>query len=170
MPFRWIHEALPLAICIALMVLAVWGFRALRQLRPWPRISLRCCTVVLIVISGLALCLVIAGLCFMESHSALVFSPNRNHAAQVENVDEGAVGGNTSVVLYSIAGFREEQVLGGEFGIVEQHNLHWDGNGRLIITYGGVYGEPPVCYNARDVEIHCQPATIDEIREARSDK
>ena len=163
MPFRWVHEALPLAICIALMLLAVWGFRALRQLRPWLRISLRCGAVVLIVISGLALCLVIPVFCFMDSHSALVFSPNRNYAAQVENVDEGAVGGDTSVVLYSIAGFRQEQVLGGEFGIVEQKNLHWDGNSRLIITYGGAYGEPPVCYNARDVEIRCQPATIDEV-------
>ncbi len=77
---------------------------------------------------------------------------------RIENLDGGALGGTTSVGLYSLEGLMKEEVLTGEWNIVEQKDLHWDGNGHLLITYDGRWGNIPTCYRARSIEVNCIPA------------
>lgn len=157
MPFWWIHDAWRLAFCAVLLCLSIWGFRALKNQRAWVRVPLRILAVLVCIIDGLLLCLLIFGIFAMDSHSALIFSPDHHHAAQIWNTDGGAIGGDTSVTIYSDWGFKRELVLWGMWDVVEQKDVHWNGNSELLITYRN---DPPNCSNTKSIAVHCVPAPL----------
>lgn len=160
MPFAWIHNALRLAACLGSSLLSVWGFLAVRNRRSVVRTPTRVAAVMVFTVSSLLFCLLLLGIFSMVSHSAMAFAPDGRHAARVENIDGGATGGDTSVVVYSNLGLTRDFVLSGGWGIVKEENLHWAGNGDLQIDYDGRWGDSPKCKSTSSVKVRCVQAPI----------
>lgn len=86
------------------------------------------------------------------SYSAPVFSPDRSRAARIRTADYGATGGESAVELFSLHGFRSDDVFYGAWKSVDLADLHWTGNSSLTIVYRG---ELESCAGTRSVRVTC---------------
>ncbi len=93
-----------------------------------------------------------------ESHSAPMYSPSRRVAARIETVDEGALGGATSVDLYWAYGFRSKAVYSGEWRSVEPGDVIWKSDSELVIHYGGrgFSTGPYLCSSTKSIAVKCE--------------
>ena len=161
MPFHWVYDV---AIYLALLLVAAfvfWAFRALKNQRKSVRIPLRILAVAFIALDCLVFCLLL----FVRSLTAtprteMVYSPDRRRAVQVSDFDEGALGGDTVVDLYSYWGIKKENIVMGTWKIVERKDIHWLSDRELLITYDDRFGEMPRCENAKSVVVNCTPAAL----------
>jgi hypothetical protein len=139
------------AVCI---LLGIWAFRAVRTRRPLIRLPV-CFVSVLVVIFGL-----VAGLFFglgslSNLKSAPIYSPDHKHAIQVEDLDYGATGGDTLVVLYSAQGLLTDVIFSGEWKVVDAKDVRWFGNTAVRITYrASPYSA--TCQGARGIAVKCE--------------
>src|SRR6185437_379676 len=145
---------------IALILFSIWGFRAPKNQRAALRIPLRILAAAILTASSSMLALYILAMCIMDSHSALVFSPDRHYAARVENIDGGATDGDSSVVVFSLWGLKRDFVLQGREGDVNRQSLHWEDNGKLLIYFDGDGGNFPNCKSTTSIEVRCAPTPV----------
>jgi len=87
-----------------------------------------------------------------QSYSVAIYSPNGKVAARVRTDDEGGLGGNTHVELFTAHGLLTDEVYWGLIGSVDAENLHWKTDSDLEILYRGTaYG----CTDAFQIKVHC---------------
>lgn len=114
------------------------------------------------ILSGLTLCSGIIGIFATTSRSGLVFSPDRNYAAQAVGVRGFGSDEITTVFLYSQHGFKREFAFAGYRTVVGENDLDWAGNGNLFVRYHGGWVDLSFCYKTRRVKVHCAPAEMNE--------
>jgi hypothetical protein len=89
------------------------------------------------------------------SHSVPIYSPSGKMAARIEDVDEGATGGSTSVELYWASGFREQTVYEGAWKSVHSSDIQWKSNTELAIYYSTEYNSKYQCVQGTVVKVSC---------------
>jgi len=85
-------------------------------------------------------------------HSAPLYSPDHEKAVRVRTNDDGALGGDTQVELFSHHGFSSTDVYEGGWKSLEMKNVRWIDNQQLEITYDGIIYR---CSSTRAVAVHC---------------
>ena len=79
-------------------------------------------------------------------------------ALRIENADEGATGGSSSVVLFWAHGLRQETVYWGPIGTVEPVDIHWISDSSLSIHYSSGFSDDGYhCSTVRNVHVDCSP-------------
>ena len=79
-------------------------------------------------------------------------------ALRIENADEGATGGETSVELFWAHGFGHQTVYHGEFKTVESSDIRWTSDAELRISYvGGFPADTYECKSTARVKVSCIP-------------
>lgn len=145
------------AIVLALFVTCIYGFAYAKKLRSKAmRIAIRVLTVPLGAIASLAALLLLAG-SGCVSHSTPIYSPSGKMAARIEDADEGATGGETSVELYWAHGFREQTIYEGEWKSVQQSDIKWNSDSGLVIHYSAEYNTDHHCYPVDVAKVICLP-------------
>jgi hypothetical protein len=145
-------------MCATCILLGVLALKAVRSKKLLIKVPVEFGSVVLVLLG------LIAGVLFFglgeltESHSAAIYSPDRKHAIRVENSDEGAVGGSTFVVLYSVHGLRTDMIFLGEGGAIQAKDIYWISNEAVLVSYHHPSQPPRVCASARGVTVRCEQA------------
>jgi hypothetical protein len=87
-----------------------------------------------------------------QSYSSPVYSPDRSQAVRIRTDDEGAMGGNSTVELFSEHGLHSKDVYWGEWRSVDVSGLHWTTNSKLEVRYEGpMY----TCESTKAVTVRC---------------
>lgn len=155
------YEALTVfAIPISVILLGVWGYFAVR--RKGSSLSWLLVRIASVGISSLGCFLLLLIGCAHAVtdtiNSAPIYSADHKHAVRVSDFDYGAVGGDTSVILFSSHGFSNRTVLAGGWKIVEAQDIHWTANSELLVEYPTDTGyDPPVCNSFADIKVTCRP-------------
>lgn len=146
-----------IAIGLALLAGCISGFAYSRKLRNKAmRIAIRVISVPIGAIASLAVLLFIAG-SGCVSHSAPIYSPSGRLAARIDDADEGATGGETSVELFWAHGFRNQTIYEGEWKSVQQSDIHWNSDTDLVIHYSTAYNPDSHCYSVDIAKVSCSP-------------
>ena len=90
------------------------------------------------------------------SYSPPLYSPDHLKAARIRTDDEGGLGGNTHVELFSNHGLSSTEVYWGGWLSVGLQDIRWLGNTELEIKHDG-----PVesCTDAPTVKVRCVAKT-----------
>lgn len=91
------------------------------------------------------------------SHSIPIYSPSGRMAARIEDADEGATGGESSVELFWAHGFREQTVYEGEWKSVRPSDMQWTSDTDLAIHYSTEYNPDRHCYSVAVTKVGCLP-------------
>ncbi|MGP8270028.1 MAG: hypothetical protein ACLQLH_08175 [Terracidiphilus sp.] len=151
-------------IILALLMIAagVFGFKKARKLHHrFARFGLRLVSMPLAGVGTVFALLLISILIFSrmwgcEKDSAPIYSPSGDLAVRVENTDEGALGGETYVVLYWAHGIRIETVYFGPWASVEPKDVRWVSDSELAIQYAYTFsGDGYYCKSLRNVSVTC---------------
>ncbi len=146
-----------IAIGLALLAASIFGFAYARKLRNKAmRIVIRVISVPIGAIASLVVLLLIAG-SGCVSHSVPVYSPSGKLAARIEDADEGAMGGETSVELFWAHGFRKQTIYQGEWKSVQQSDIQWNSDTDLVIHYSAAYNPDFRCYTVDIAKVSCSP-------------
>lgn len=87
-----------------------------------------------------------------QSYSTPLYSPNGKMAARIRTADEGALGGGTSVELFSAHGLDTNQLFQGGWRSVQPGDVRWTSDSELTISYEG---EAYSCASAQTVKVRC---------------
>ncbi len=142
-------------------MLGVWLFRVVKSRRRLVRLPVEFGSVVLVLLGSVVMLLLTLALTLgqrISTNSAPIYSPDRKFAIRVENTDEGALGGVTSVALYSAHGLQTDVIFRGEWKAVEAKDIHWIGNDSVLIAYHHPSQPPYTCASARGVSVRCEQA------------
>lgn len=156
MPLLPLRELIMIVVYFGLMAFGIWLFRTVRTKRAIIRISVRTLSVVLIALNSLAVCIIGCG-ALLTTISAPIYSPDRGHALRVEDHDEGAVGGETNVDLYSKFGMHQDTIFSSEWRSAEPKDISWLNDHEILIQYHAPV-LPNTCASAQNVTVHCQRA------------
>jgi hypothetical protein len=145
---RWF--VVVVAIGLVLVAASVCGIAYTRKLKSRSaRIAMWLVSIPVGAIASLAVLLLVAG-SGSVSHSIPIYSPSGKMAARIEDADEGATGGSTSVELFWAHGFREQTVYEGGWRSVQFSDIQWKNNTELAVHYSTDY----------NLEYHCTPAVV----------
>lgn len=146
-------------LALLLMVVAVsgWFFYTVRGKRVFIRVPVRVASVVIVAVSFAVLAFLGWGVIVTRKISAPMYSPGRSHSIRVEDHDEGAVGGETNVDLYSSFGLHKDTVFSSEWKSTEPKDIRWVNDHEVLIQYHAPV-QPMTCVGAQDVVVHCQRA------------
>ena len=152
--FFYLDSCLKFGFGAACILLGVWVFAAVRLQKVLVRLPVRFGAVVLVVFG------LVAGLFFglgslSNSNSAPIYSPDHKHAIRVEDLDYGATGGDTLVLLYSAHGFLMDVIFSGEWKVVEAKDVQWFGNTAARIKYRASPFKAS-CQGARGISVRCE--------------
>jgi hypothetical protein len=152
----WFFVALTVGAIIVFT--SIYGFRLTKKIANRPlRFAVRLICVPLGAITSLLMLLLTAA-SGSVSHSPPIYSPSGNLAARIENADEGATGGSTSVELYWAHGFEKKDVYLGGWKSVEPSDIQWVGNTELTIRYASGYNADTLhCTSTASVKVSCIP-------------
>ena len=142
-------------------MLGIWLFRVVKSRRRLVRLPVEFGSVALVLLGSVSVLLFIVVLTWgsrISKSSAPIYSPDRKYAIRVESTDEGALGGVTSVVLYSAHGLQTDMIFSGEGNDVEVKDVHWIGNDSVLVLYHHPSQPPYICSSAREVTVRCQQA------------
>jgi hypothetical protein len=79
-------------------------------------------------------------------------------AVQIDNADEGATGGETSVELFWAHGLGQKTVFEGPLGSVEAADIQWEGDSKLSIHFiGSPYKDAYHCATPTVIQVDCSP-------------
>ena len=146
-----------IAIGLALVAASICGFAYARKLRNKPmQIAIRIVCFPLGAVASLAVLLFMAGWGCI-SHSPPIYSPSGIMAARIEDADEGAIGGETSVELFSAHGFRKQTLYVGEWKSVQRSDIQWNNDTELVIHYSTSYNPHSHCYSVHIAKVSCSP-------------
>ncbi len=152
MPFIGWQFAGVLSLALLMLVLSILGFRRARKMRrQLLRIVVQLLCVPLGILGSLATLLLLAG-SGCESHSAIFRSPSGTVAARIDDSDEGALGGSTTVELFTALGLRRQTVFLGEWKSVQPGDIHWENDLKLTVSYRG---QPNYCKSTTVVKVNC---------------
>lgn len=150
-----------LAICIAPIVLGVLLYRLVRSNRPSVKLSARVLGVLLCLCGGfLSLLYGCVSAFSATEYSSALYSPNHRYAIRVENWDAGALGGSTSVTLYSHFGLITKTIFAGEYAQTDRDAIRWLSNSEISIDYDKNPYEssrPPFCEGTGRITVSCRP-------------
>jgi hypothetical protein len=149
-----------IAICIAPIVVGVLLFRGVRLARLGFKVPTRIFSVLLCMCGGCLLFLYGCMSTFSSTeHSSAIYSPDHRKAMRIENWDAGALGGSTSVVLYSHFGVITKTIFSGEYYQADKSSVQWLNNSEILIRYDSSYGTStsPFCEGSRSVAVRCEP-------------
>ena len=152
-------------ICIAPLVVGVLLFKIVQSSRQWVRVPPRVFAV-LLCLCGVCLLALDGFMSFYFSsteHSSAIYSPDHQKSIRIETWDAGAVGGGTSVVLYSHFGLIQKSVFSGEYHQTDKDSVRWLNNSSIVISYGGSYSATPVspfCQGSGSISVKCNPVTF----------
>lgn len=136
------------ALAIALALFLFW--KAEKRSRPTKWVARLLCTPV--VILGILFLILEWSALGCLSYSAPVFSPDRRMAARIRTDDEGALGGSSSVELFSMHGLEREDLFVGGWKSVRPDGIRWADKSGLTIVYEG---ELDLCAGTRAVRVVC---------------
>lgn len=94
----------------------------------------------------------------MQTHAEPIYSPDRKHVLVIRDWDAGALGGGTTVDLYSYDGLLEQSIVGGEWKVVERQNARWTSNTEVLLGYEKIYERVPACSSTKAVHVVCVPS------------
>ncbi len=156
MPFIGWWAVEPFVICIAMFLLFLLAFRLVRRRNRWLRWPVRIVSVPAMGLAVLATMLVaLASGC--QTNSELRYSPRGDKAIRVEELDGGAVGGDTAVFLYTDIGLRRQRLYSDSWKSVEAKDVHWTSESQVTIAYYSGYSEPVECSSTTAVTVTCNP-------------
>jgi len=148
------EEIRAFGVLMGFLFAAIWAFRSARSTRKIIRMSVRLLSVLVMVLAS-TVTLVLVG-CGTITRSAPIYSPDHQKAIRITNVDWGAVGGDTSVELYSHYGLISEKVFTGEFAAVGPKDIRWVSNSEVSIRYfGSLTKAAETCNQAHSVKVNC---------------
>jgi hypothetical protein len=156
MLFVNLHLVLWLAASFAFLLLGIWMFRIVKLKRILIRLPARVVSLGFIGLGSIAILFAGCGALFVST-SMPIYSPDRTRALRIENLDRGALGGDTSVILYSSFGFRQSFIFTGEWKIAEVKDLRWSSNNEVLIGWHGSV-LPSTCEDAQGVTVRCERA------------
>lgn len=144
------------AIILGMLVAGTWAFRCVRSKRKSIRVAVR---VVSIAVIGLSSLLTVI-LLMLESFGSTtwsppIYSPDHKRAIRIADYDEGALGGDTAVELYSNRGLLSETVFYGSWDTVKPEDVHWDDNSNVTISYA-VDARDADCSGSKSIQVHCE--------------
>ena len=146
----WIVERV--SVVVAVIAAAVGLFITARRRRAWIRYTLQG-VALLIALGVAAVSLLVVSLPDANHYSDPLYSPNHKLAARIAEYDAGPLGGaDTSVEVFSHAGFVSHRVYIGEFKTVGVGDLTWNGDSELRITY---YGAAYRCSGTKSIRVIC---------------
>jgi hypothetical protein len=151
--FFYLRPSIPLGICVLLICLGGWLFWIVKSRRTLIRVPVRIGSLFLVPLIAIAGLLI--GLVSFSGNSEPIYSPDRNHAIRVEDMDEGGTGGEATAVLFSEHGLRWDTIFVGEWKGVEAKDIHWISNDTVLISYYSQQG-PYVCASARGIAVRCE--------------
>lgn len=155
--FSWWRVCI-LAAPVLILVGAVWTFWLVRSAKRWILVTVRSLSVLLMALSLLFGLMGVAARLFGRiTDYAPQYSADRRFAIQVEDLDEGAVGGQSVVGLYTGYGLRQAEVYLGNWKQVESRDVEWMGPREVRIRYHGEES-PRVCKGAFAVVVKCEQA------------
>ena len=141
-------------VLVGLLLAAIWAFRAASSMRKIIRVSVRLLSGFIIVLAS-TVTLILAG-CGTVTRSAPIYSPDHQKAIRITDLDWGAVGGDTSVELYSHHGLISEKVFTGEFAAVGPKDISWVNDSEVSIRYSGFATKTAeTCNQAHSVKVKC---------------
>jgi hypothetical protein len=94
-----------------------------------------------------------------DTHGIPQYSPNGKIAARTETSDEGALGGDTFVTLYTTYGFSTKSIFHGGTVTVRDNDIRWLDDSHLVVhykLYGGL-DEVKFCEGTARVQVTCVP-------------
>lgn len=142
-------------ILAAVIVVCRFAYRK----RLWVRliVSITAAPIGLVVTLILGL-LILAQFMGCESHGSPIYSPDGSNAAMIWTNDGGALGGDSSVILYDWHGLRSGMVYGGGWKSVDEGDVHWSDNSHITIHYYQQgYVERKSCKDFHTVQVTCIP-------------
>jgi hypothetical protein len=140
------------AILLALLVVSCAAIWFVRKRRRSLRIAIAIVGSPIAVLASLFLALQVLALGCL-SYSNPVFSPDHSQAARVRTDDEGALGGNSSVELFSKHGLSATEVYWGRWTSVDVKDVRWVSDTDLDIVHDGpMY----YCQSSSSVKVHCR--------------
>jgi hypothetical protein len=133
---------------------AIWATRRRKLLI---RIPVLVVSVPIGVIGALLISLVVLGqLMGCDTHSRPLYSPDGKSAVRIETFDGGGTGGDTSVVFYTMHGFRTSKVFNGGWRSVEDGDIQWVNDSNLLIRYGHYWdGYDESCQSTQNIRVQC---------------
>jgi hypothetical protein len=145
----WLVRRFCFGLLIAIgAIVVVWATRAKSWRLRLPILLLSLPT----AIAGALFALLTWNAAGCQSYSSPLYSPNGRMAVRIRISDEGALGGSTSVELFSAHGFNTSEVFQGASLTVKPEDVHWKNDSELEIRYDGeIYS----CSNAGIVKVHC---------------
>ena len=150
-----------LAICIAPIVFGVLLYRLVRSNRPSVKVPARALGILLCLCGGLLSLLYGCMSAFSATeYSSALYSPNHRYAIRVENWDAGALGGITSVILYSRFGLITKTIFSGEYAQTDKATIRWLNNSEVSIDYyidPYESSRPPFCEGTGTITVSCRP-------------
>lgn len=147
-----------ITIGLVLVAASIYGMTYAEKLkRRSARIAIWLASFPVGALASLVVLLLVAGRGCVISHSTPIYSPSGRIAARIEDADEGATGGETSVELFWAHGFREQTVYSGEWKTVRQSDIQWNGDTDLVIHYSTEYNSDSHCYPAVVTNVICSP-------------
>jgi hypothetical protein len=136
---------------LALLALAAFAFWAVRRKGPWPRLTMRTLSIGIAIVGSL---ITLAGILPIGclSYSPPIYSPNGRLAARIRISDEGATGGENTVEVRSLHGFKQGDVFLGGLASVDRGDIRWLSDSELTISYSGNLVS---CLSTPAVIVHC---------------
>ena len=94
---------------------------------------------------------------WLTRSSRPIYSPDRKHAVEIVEIDQGALGGSTCVELYSDYGLHSDWIYEGDFYTVHTEDIRWVSNSEIEI-HNRMYrpnDAPQLCEGARGIRVQC---------------
>jgi hypothetical protein len=143
---------------VTMILVAVVGLRLARKLPGLAfRILARIASAVLGLVGSLLASLMLA-FSGCRSHSEPIYSNSGTMAVRIDNADEGATGGETSVELFWAHWLGQKTVFVGPLGSVEATDIQWEGDSKLSIHYMDSFsGNSYHCVTQAVISVTCSP-------------
>jgi hypothetical protein len=136
---------------LALIAFGAFAFWLVRRKGPWPRLLTRSFSLGIALIGSLVVTVGILPIGCL-SYSPSIYSPNGRMAARIRISDEGATGGEDTVEIRSLHGFKQDDVFLGGWASVDRDDIRWLSDSELTISYSG---ELVSCSNTASVKVRC---------------
>jgi hypothetical protein len=134
----------------------IWGFRKVQPRSAAIRLPVRIVSSLFAGASLLLLTMVSCGEA-VTTHSTPLYSPDGKQAVRTNDYDAGALGGWTTIYLYSDHGFYSQSILGGLWKNAEIKDVRWLSDSEILISVPQWSPDEklPECASTNHVKVTC---------------
>jgi hypothetical protein len=146
-----LYGVAPFLIAGLILWFAIVGFRAVKKVRGVGKVAVIAISLPAAIGSALALAILTLGI-GCNTRFAPAYSPDRASAARITNIDGGALGGNSSVILFRSFGLKQQFIYKDRWMGLGPDSVHWLSNSVVEID---TYDPTGVCENVAGISVHC---------------